>query len=136
MKHNTTALLGLTVLLFAARVQSEERARIENVRMEWQNAYGAIIYTILADVRNVSSAPLQYVKVKVELVDKNGRLVAERGGYNAGAEVLEVVVEGEDTQTPEERLRNVKPIAPGTTDLVRISFDKSDICSKSSDSDC
>jgi hypothetical protein len=65
--------------------------------------------------------------VKVQLRDKQGKTVAERIGYNAGAEVLEVVIEGEEAEPPEQRLQRVKPIMPGGTDLVRISLDKTDI---------
>jgi hypothetical protein len=120
-------ILALVIVVLAGSAHAGERARIENVRTEWQNAYGAIIYTVLADVKNVSDAPLQYVKVRVELRDKNGNVVAQRGGYNAGAEILEVVVEGADAATPEQRLQQVKPIPPGGTDLIRLSLDKSDI---------
>jgi hypothetical protein len=115
------------LLALAGTTHAEERARIENVRTEWQNAYGAIIYTVLADVKNVSDAPVQYVKVRVELRDKNGNVVAQRAGYNAGAEILEVVIEGADADSPEQRLRQVKPIPPGGTDLIRLSLDKTDI---------
>ena len=118
--------LALLVAL-AGTAHAGERARIENVRTEWQNAYGAIIYTVLADVKNVSDAPLQYVKVQVELRDKNGKMVVQRAGYNAGAEILEVVIEGADAESPEQRLKQVKPIPPGGTDLIRLSLDKSDI---------
>lgn len=115
------------VILLVTSAGGDERARIDNMKTEWQNAYGAIIYTVLADVKNLSAAPIQYVQVKVELIDKEGKTVAERVGYNAGAEVLEVVVEGGDAETPEQRLKQVKPIAPGASDLIRISFDKTDI---------
>src|SRR5512140_755874 len=80
----TMALL----LLFAGVVHGADKAELANVTTEWQNAYGVIIYTILADVKNVSDAPLHYVKVKVSLSDKNGHVVAERDGYNMGAEIL------------------------------------------------
>lgn len=125
----TTAarILAMAIVVLAGSAQAGERAKIENVRREWQNAYGAIIYTVLADVKNVSAAPLQYVKVRVELRDKNGKLVVQRDGYNAGAEILEVVIEGADAESPEQRLHQVKPIPPGGTDLVRLSLDKSDI---------
>jgi hypothetical protein len=124
MKLLLTALLVLSFVV--GNAGADERARLDNVKTEWQNAYGAIIYTVLAEVKNVSAAPIRYVKVKVELVDKDGKTVAERVGYNAGAEVLEVVVEGA-AKDPAENLKQVKPIAPGATDLVRISFDKADI---------
>ena len=122
MKQMVVILWSLLVVVTAAR--GEDRVVLENVRTEWQNAYGAIIYTVLADVKNVSSSPVQFAKVKVALSDKNGQLVAERVGYNVGAEVLDTDVPGGTTA---ERLQRVKPIAPGATDLVRMSLDKSDI---------
>ena len=125
MKAIIVAILACCVLATAAR--AGERARVEDVKTEWQNAYGAIIYTVLAHVKNVSVAPIQYVRVKVELIDKNGKTVAERVGYNVSAEVLEVVIEGAEAAAPEQRLSQVKPIAPGASDLVRISLDKTDI---------
>ena len=97
--------------------------RLENVRKEWQSAYGAIIYTVLADVENVSDHPLQSVRVKVALFDKSGALVVERDGYNAGAEILDDPGAGSST----DKLKRVKPIAPGGKDLFRLSLDKTDI---------
>lgn len=123
MSRRLATLLALA-LLWAGSAAAEERAVLENVRREWQNAYGAILFTVLADVRNVSKTPVEYVQVKVVLVDKHGETVAERSGYNLGAEILE------DATSPAaraEKAKQVKAIAPGATDLVRISFDKSDI---------
>jgi hypothetical protein len=120
------AVIALILALLGGTVRSArggDRAVLENVRSEWQNAYGAIIYTVLADVKNVSDGPLQSVRVKVELLDKNGQPVVARLGYNVGAEILD----DEGGRSVEERLKKVKPIAAGGTDLVRISLDKSDI---------
>ena len=122
MKLLLTALLVLSFVV--GNAGADERARLDNVKTEWQNAYGAIIYTVLANVTNVSDAPIVYAKVKVELFDKDGKLVAAREGYNSGAEVLDV--EGLPG-SPEDKLKRVKPIAPGATDLVRLSLDKADI---------
>jgi hypothetical protein len=121
-----TRLVGAlsAVLLLASVAHAGERAVLENVKTEWQNAYGAIIYTVLADVKNVSDAPIQCAKIKVELFDKDGKLVAERSGYNVGAEVLE---QDEVPGSVDEKLQRVKPIAPGHTDLFRLSLDKTDI---------
>ena len=114
----------LAPLVIAAAVPAEERVRLEDVKTEWQNAYGAIIYTALANVKNVSETPIVYVKVQVALFDKDGKPVAERTGYNEGAEILGVV---ELPGSFEDKLKRVKPIPPGGTDLVRISLDKTDI---------
>lgn len=112
------------VLLLAGAASAADTARLENVRTEWQNAYGVIIYTILADVKNVSAAPVQYVKIKVVLSDKNGQRVAERDGYNMAAEILgDEAVPG----SIEEKLKTVQSIPPGGNDHFRLSLDKSDI---------
>ena len=117
-------VLVAAVLCLAVAAQAQERAHLENVKTEWQNAYGAIIYTVLANVTNVSAAPITYVKVKVQLFDKDGKLVAERAGYNAEAEILDTEGIGGSL---DDKLKLVKPIAPGGTDLFRLSLDKADI---------
>lgn len=118
------AVAAGALLLFVGSARAAERAQLDNIKTEWQNAYGAIIYTVLATVKNVSDAPIVYAKIKVQLFDKDGKLVVEREGYNAGAEVLEV--EGLPGSL-EDKLKRVKPIAAGATDLIRLSLDKTDI---------
>lgn len=118
------AVAAGVLLLFASVAGAEERARLENVKTEWQNAYGAIIYTALANVKNISDAPISYAKVKMELFDKDGKLVVERTGYNVGAEILGVE---ELPGSFEDKLKRVKAIPPGGADLVRLSLDKADI---------
>lgn len=122
MRHLRCAALAIVLLGIPAG--AGERARLEDVKTEWQNAYGAVVYTVLATVRNLSDIPIQYAKVKVELFGRDGKAVAERIGYNVGAERLE-----EETAPGgiEEKLKRVKPIAPGGTDLFRMSLDKADI---------
>jgi len=113
--------LLLSLAVTAAADNDVRAVRLENVRKEWQNAYGAIIYTVLADVENVSDHPLQSVRVKVALFDKSGVLIVERDGYNAGAEILD------DPGAGSSAVKHVKPIAPGGKDLFRLSLDKTDI---------
>jgi len=60
----------------------------------------------------------------VQLFDKDGKLVAERAGYNAEAEILDTEGFGGSF---EDKVKLVKPIAPGGTDLFRLSLDKADI---------
>ena len=118
------AVVAGALLLVAGIACAQERAHLEDIKTEWQNAYGAIIYTALANVKNTSAAPITYVTVRVELFDKDGKPVAQRVGYNAGAEILGL---DELPGSFEDKLKRVKPIAPGATDLVRISLDKADI---------
>jgi hypothetical protein len=121
--RRVTVVTG-ALLLLAGASGAQPRAQLENIKTEWQNAYGAIIYTALANVKNVSDAPIAYVKVKVQLFDKDGKLVVERSGYNAEAEILDTEGFGGSF---EDKVKLVKPIAPGGTDLFRLSLDKADI---------
>lgn len=112
----------LPVLLVCAACAAPARAAdtvvLEGVKTEWQNLYGAIVYGASAIAHNTGSAPVRAVKVRLELYDKDGKLVAQRDGYNLAAEQLQ--------DTP-NKLDQVKPIAPGGSDPVRMSLDKSDI---------
>ncbi len=114
----------LLVLGAASSAAAADRAELSNVTTEWQNAYGIIIYTVLADVKNLSPALIHSVRIKVLLTDKNGATVAAREGYNMGAESL-----ADDTVAggTEETLKRITPIPPGGTDHFRLSLDKSDI---------
>ncbi len=121
---NRLVALAMALLVFAGSTVAQQRAQLENIKTEWQDAYGAIIYTVLANVKNVSVAPIAYVKVRVQLFDKDGKLVVERAGYNAEAEILDTEgVRG----TFEDKVKLVKPITPGGSDLFRLSLDKADI---------
>jgi hypothetical protein len=112
----------LPVLLVCAALAAPARAAdtvvLEGVKTEWQNLYGVIVYGASATAHNTGSAPVRAVKVRLELYDKDGKLVAQRDGYNLAAEQLQ--------DTP-NKLDQVKPIAPGGSDPVRMSLDKSDI---------
>jgi len=111
---STLLLIGA----FALPARAADPIALENVKTEWQNLYGVIVYGASATAHNTGSAPVRAVKVRLELYDKNGNLVAERDGYNLAAEQL--------TETP-DKLDAVKPIPPGGSDPVRLSLDKSDI---------
>ena len=69
----------MLLLAVTAAADNDVRVvRLENVRKEWQNAYGAIIYTVLADVENVSEHLLQSVRVPALL--KNRFPAKKQGG--------------------------------------------------------
>jgi Protein of unknown function (DUF3426) len=112
----------IAVVILCATVSTPARAAdtvvLESVKTEWQNLYGAIVYGASATAHNTGSAPVRAVKVRLELYDKSGQLVAQRDGYNLAAERLQ------DAPTS---IDQVKPISPGGSDPVRLSIDKSDI---------
>lgn len=108
----------LVALSLPAAALAADAVVLENVKTEWQNLYGAIVYAASATAHNTGSTPVKAVKVRLSLYDKDGKLVIERNGFNLAAEQLEEHADAIDT---------VKPIPPGGTDPVRISIDKSDI---------
>ena len=111
-------VIASTLAALASCVGAAETVTVENPKFEWQNLYGAILYAASATAHNTGSAPVRAVKVRLELYDKDGHLVAQREGYNLAAEILE--------ETP-AKLDTVKPIPPGGSDPVRVSIDKSEI---------
>lgn len=89
---------------------------LESARAEWQNLYGAIVYSVSGTVHNGGPRPLRAVRVRLELLDGAGQTVATTEGYNLAAEGLETAPDAP-----------VSPIAPGATDPLRLSLDKSEI---------
>jgi hypothetical protein len=116
-------LLGL-LLFVSTFAEADERIRLGEVKTEWQNLYGIILYSATAKLENRSNEAVRFVKVKLELFDKNGDPVASKEGYNLAAEAL-----GDDTVpgTFDEKLARITPIPPGGSDPIRISLDKGDI---------
>jgi hypothetical protein len=116
-------LLGL-LLFVSTFAEADERVRLGEVKTEWQNLYGIILYSATAKLENRSNEAVRFVKVKLELFDKNGDPVASKEGYNLAAEAL-----GDDTVpgTFDEKLARITPIPPGGSDPIRISLDKGDI---------
>ncbi len=89
---------------------------LEQARSEWQNLYGAILFAAAAQVHNTGATPINAVKVRLELLDANGMLVASSEGWNLAAEAL-----------AENAKATVAPIAPGASDPLRLSIDKGEI---------
>lgn len=111
-------LAASLAVAFIARAEAADPVALEGVRSEWQNLYGAIVYASSGTVHNTGTTPVRAVKLRVVLLDKNGQKVAERTGYNLGAEVLE--------EKP-DALDKARPIPPGGTDSFRLWMDKGDI---------
>ena len=121
MRRLLGSLLALASLAGAAA--AADRAVLEDVKTEWQNLYGIIVYSATARAKNASGTPLPYVKVKLVLRDKDGKVVAEKVGYNLAAEILAA----EDGGSRAEKLARVKPIPGGGTDVLRLSLEKEEI---------
>jgi hypothetical protein len=109
---------AVALMLAAQPVNAADKVTLEDVKTEWQNLYGAIVYAASGTIKNGGTAPVRAVKVRIELFDKDGKPVAQREGYNLSAEALE--------EAPGD-IDKVKPIPPGATDNLRLWIDKSDI---------
>jgi hypothetical protein len=90
---------------------------LEQGHSEWQNLYGAIVFAATAMVRNTDRTPHRAVLVRLELIDARGKVVASTQGWNLAAEAL--------ATDPEAKA--ITPIAPGASDPLRLSIDKSEI---------
>ena len=121
MKRAASIVILLALL---ATADAADRATLESVKTEWQNLYGVIVYAATANVKNLSAAPLRFVKVKLVLRDKDGNVVAEKVGYNLAAEAL-----GDDAgaDAREKALARVKPIPAAGSDPLRLSLEKEEI---------
>ena len=121
MKRAASIVILLALL---ATADAADRAALESVKTEWQNLYGVIVYAATANVKNLSAAPLRFVKVKLVLRDKDGNVVAEKLGYNLAAEAL-----GDDAgaDAREKALARVKPIPAAGSDPLRLSLEKEEI---------
>ena len=111
-------LTALALVLLAHPVNAADDVKLEDVKTEWQNLYGAIVYAASGTIKNSGSTPVRAVKVRIELFDKDGKPVAQREGYNLAAEALD--------EAPGD-IDKVKPIPPGGSDSLRLWIDKGDI---------
>src|ERR1700693_4462293 len=102
MKRVLSAVLLCAAL--AAPARAADTIALEGVKTEWQNLYGVIVYGASASAHNTGSAPVRAVKVRLELYDKDGKLVAQHDGYNLAAE---------QQQDAPDRVDQVTPIPPG-----------------------
>ena len=86
----------------------------------WESGYGAEFYNVVGRLRNTSGHALAYVKLRVEALDAEGRVVAATDTYNESAEPLAV------TDLPAETLAalhaKVKPLPADAEERFRGSF--------------
>lgn len=127
---------GFIALLFAGCLAARTSGAAAPVPVEvvshqgqWELAYGLVYYRVFGDLKNVSSEPVRFVKLRMTLLGAEGKPVLERVAYNQSAEALaEQETEGyEETLTFAEKLAKTKPLAPGQVELFRIGLAKEDI---------
>jgi len=86
---------------------------------KWESGYGAKFYNVVGTLKNTGTTPLQYVQLRVELLDAGGKVVASNETYNEGAEAL--TAPGADAAAL-AKAGKVKPLAAGASERFRTSF--------------
>lgn len=86
----------------------------------WEDAYGEKFYQVVGVLTNVGKSPVGAVRVRVELLDESGKVVASFEGWNARAEALGDL----DAEAARAELAELTPgpIAPGESDRFRSTF--------------
>jgi hypothetical protein len=85
----------------------------------WESGYGAKFYNVVGRLKNTSTHALRYVKLRIEVLDDKGKVVASTDTYNESADALAV-----PDLDPKELLASgkVKPLAAGGEERFRGSF--------------
>jgi hypothetical protein len=114
-------LLALVVALtgsFSTTARAADATVLEH-KGRWESGYGSTWYNVVGRVKNTSGHPVRWVKLRIEAVDKGGKVVASTETYNESAEVLTV-----PEANPKDLLAKgkVKPLAADAEERFRGSF--------------
>lgn len=114
-----TLLVAAGAVFVTAVGATEAPVKVLEHHGKWESGYGAKFYNVVGRVKNTSSHGLRYVKLRVEAVDAQGKVVASTDTYNESAEVLTV-----PDAKPAELLKagKVKPLDAGAEERFRASF--------------
>lgn len=94
--------------------------RVLESQGRWEASYGEHFYNVVGKLRNDGDRPLRWVKLRVDAVDKAGKVVASTETYNDSAGALAVP---DIDQAEKDALRaRLKPLAPGAEETFRAGF--------------
>ena len=66
----------LTALLATVAVATDSPVRVLESQGRWESSYGEHFYNVVGKLRNDDSKPLRWAKLRVDAVDKSGKVVA------------------------------------------------------------
>jgi hypothetical protein len=112
-----TAFVVLALLLAPLARAGEPDAKVLEDAGKWESGYGAKFYNVVGKLENTSDHPLRYVKLRIEVLDEAGKVVASTDAWNESAESL-----GVPDVPKDELLAKVKPLAAGAEERFRGSF--------------
>ena len=114
------AVTALTFALLATLpVRADESATILRHEGKWESGYGAKFYNVVGALRNTSGHALRYVKIRLDALDGDGKVIGTTDTYNESAEVLSA-----PEIDPQKMLAagKVKPLAAGAEERFRGGF--------------
>jgi hypothetical protein len=114
------ALASLSLALLAAvAVRADESATILRHEGKWESGYGAKFYNVVGALENTSGHALRYVKIRLEALDADGKVIGTTDTYNESAEVLSA-----PEIDPQKVIASgkVKPLAAGAEERFRGGF--------------
>jgi hypothetical protein len=115
------ALALLFFLLTATRGAraDEAGAKVLHDAGKWESGYGAKFYNVVGTLQNTSGHALRYVKVRIDALDGDGKVIGSTDTYNESAEVLAA-----PEIDPQKILSSgkVKPLSAGAQERFRGGF--------------
>jgi len=116
----TRATLAGTLLLAAVALAGDAPVRVLESHGRWESSYGEHFYNVVGKLRNDGAKPLRWAKLRVDAVDKAGKVVASTETYNESAGALAVP---DLSAAEKDALRGrLKPLAPGAEEAFRAGF--------------
>ena len=115
-----TTVLASVVILAAVAVAGDAPVRVLESQGRWESSYGEHFYNVVGKLRNDGAKPLRWAKLRVDAVDKAGKVVASTETYNESAGALAVP---DLSAAEKDALRGrLKPLAPGAEEAFRAGF--------------
>ncbi|TMA59986.1 MAG: hypothetical protein E6J75_01995 [Deltaproteobacteria bacterium] len=110
---------AILALLVATAWAAGPDAEVLEHHGRWESGYGAQFYNVVGRLRNTSGHALRYVKLRIEVLDEHGKVVASTETYNENAEALGVPDVDAKALLASGK---VKPLAAGAEERFRGSF--------------
>jgi hypothetical protein len=115
-----TATLAGVALLAGVAAAGDPPVRVVESHGRWESSYGEHFYNVVGKLRNDGPNALRWVKLRVDAVDKAGKVVASTETFNESAGALAVP---ELSAAEKDALRpKLKPLAPGAEEAFRAGF--------------
>jgi hypothetical protein len=113
---------ALVLVGLAARAAAPT-VRVLDHTARWESGYGSTWYSVVGRLENTGDKPVAFVKLRLEVLDAAGKVVASTEAYNESAEAMDVQVEGEPGgATAPVAAPKVKPLAAHAQERFRGGF--------------